>query len=223
MFGRLRKRDVTTDAAASASATTPLAEENLRLRRAVEQLALLNDLAQAMGLSDSSNEMIQAIVHRAKQTLAAEQVMIYFVERSHDGDQFKTRVRDATQHTRRSFHFDAVGQRLFHRVQVLIIVRLFSKEPPDEVVVRDELRFNEAKLRAEQHNSHVRRLLARDVRAILHETEVAFGCVHMSVVGGPSRACNVVLNVSDTNCARFRSKVTSAVLPADGIMHQDPA
>jgi phosphoserine phosphatase RsbU/P len=107
MFGRLRKRNVSTDTTASASATTPFAEENLRLRRAVEQLSLLNDLAQAMGVSESSDEMIQAVVHRAKQTLAAEQVMIYFVERSHDGDQFKTRVRDATQHTRRSFHFDA--------------------------------------------------------------------------------------------------------------------
>jgi phosphoserine phosphatase RsbU/P len=128
MFGRLRKRDVTTDAAASAPATTPLAEENLRLRRAVEQLALLNDLAQAMGLSDSSNEMIQAIVHRAKQTLAAEQVMIYFVERSHDGDQFKTRARDATQQIRRSFHFDAAMLAMMEHRRTPFL----SNDPRDE-------------------------------------------------------------------------------------------
>jgi phosphoserine phosphatase RsbU/P len=83
-----------------------LREENLRLRRAVEQLVLLNDLSQAMGLSENSDEMIQAIVRRAKQSLAAEQVMIYFIERKDGADIFQTKMRDDTVRSRRAFHFD---------------------------------------------------------------------------------------------------------------------
>jgi serine phosphatase RsbU (regulator of sigma subunit) len=106
MFGRKRKQNAPDEPHRGGQATSVLQQENEKLKRAVQQLSLLNDLAQAMGLSESSDDMIKAIVERAKRTLEAEQVMIYFVERSGDEDVFRTKVRDATLHARHVFHFD---------------------------------------------------------------------------------------------------------------------
>jgi serine phosphatase RsbU (regulator of sigma subunit) len=106
MFGRKRKQNAPDGQRGGAQVASALQEENEKLKRAVQQLSLLNDLAQAMGLSESSDDMIKAIVERAKRTLEAEQVMIYFVERSGDEDVFRTKVRDATLHARHVFHFD---------------------------------------------------------------------------------------------------------------------
>ena len=41
-----------------------LKEENLRLRRAVEELSILNDLARVIGGSMNSQEIMQTIIHR---------------------------------------------------------------------------------------------------------------------------------------------------------------
>jgi len=106
VLGRKRKQEDGPGETEATTAASALQDENARLRRTVEQLALLNDLAQAMGLSDSSDEMIQAVVSRAKRTLAAEQVMIYFIERKGGKDLLQTKVRDVTVHERRAFHFD---------------------------------------------------------------------------------------------------------------------
>jgi sigma-B regulation protein RsbU (phosphoserine phosphatase) len=106
MFGIFRKREAQGGSTADARSPTVLQEEIDKLRRTVQQLSLLNDLAQAIGLSESSEEMIQAIVRRAKRALEVEQVMIYFVEQTGDEDVFKTMVRDRTVHVRRAFHFD---------------------------------------------------------------------------------------------------------------------
>jgi len=106
MFGIFRKRESPTGAGGKAYSPNALRDEIEKLRHTVQQLSLLNDLAQAIGLSDSSEDMIQAIVRRAKRALEAEQVMIYFVDHTGDEDVFKTIVRDRTVHVRRSFHFD---------------------------------------------------------------------------------------------------------------------
>ena len=110
VFGRKRRDDETSGGAAGTEAASTLQEENSQLKRAVAQLSLLNELAQAMGVSDSSDEMIKVIVHHTKRTLAAEQVMIYFIERSSGVDLYRTKVRDATVNVRHEFHFnEALG------------------------------------------------------------------------------------------------------------------
>jgi len=83
-----------------------LREQNAHLMRSVQQLALLNELAQAVGLSESSQDIIQAIVTRAKRALGAEQVMIYFLEPAGEEDVMKTKARNPTAHFHHKIHFD---------------------------------------------------------------------------------------------------------------------
>jgi phosphoserine phosphatase RsbU/P len=106
MWDRMRKKAARAGDADQPDILPALQEENIRLRRAIGRLALLNDLARAMGVSQNSDEMIQAIVQHVKRALAAEQVMIYFIEHRDGGDVFRTKVRADTTHLRRAFHFD---------------------------------------------------------------------------------------------------------------------
>ena len=83
-----------------------LEEENQRLQHSIEQLSLLNELSQAMGMAHSSEQMIHAIIKRAKRALDVEQVMIYLVEEREEQNVFKTYVRQQTRHIEHGFHFD---------------------------------------------------------------------------------------------------------------------
>ena len=119
MFGRKRKANAS--AVDGASSVSALQAENAKLQRAVKQLSLLNDLSQAIGLSRSSDTMIQAIVRRAKRTLEVEQVMIYFIDHTGDENVLRTKVRDDTLHHRHVFHFDEAlrGMMEYHRAPFL--------------------------------------------------------------------------------------------------------
>ncbi|MEK6754641.1 MAG: SpoIIE family protein phosphatase, partial [Bacteroidota bacterium] len=57
-----------------------LQEENQRLKRAVEELSILNDLARAIGASLNTQEIIQTIVRRSLRAINAEQGVITLVE-----------------------------------------------------------------------------------------------------------------------------------------------
>ncbi len=72
-------------------------------------------------MSDSSEEMIAAIVRRAKRALDAEQVMIYLVKHESDHDVLKTKVREDTQDQLHAFHFDLAlsGMMEVHRAPFL--------------------------------------------------------------------------------------------------------
>lgn len=106
MFGKSKRIDGRAVSGGSDLSLAHLQEQNMRLQQAVQQLSLLNDLAQTVGLSDSSEQIIKAIVACAKQALEAEQVMIYFIERTGEQDIFKTKVRDKSSMAGRAFHFD---------------------------------------------------------------------------------------------------------------------
>ena len=101
-----RRRRQRPSATAGPAATTDLELENRRLQHAVSQLSLLNELAQAVGLSDSSEEMIAVVVRQAKRALDAEQVMIYLVKHESDHDILQTHVREDTHDQPHAFHFD---------------------------------------------------------------------------------------------------------------------
>jgi len=58
-----------------------LREENLRLKRAVDELSTLNDLARAIGSSFDSREIVDEIIRRAVDAVDAEQATITLVDR----------------------------------------------------------------------------------------------------------------------------------------------
>lgn len=70
-----------------------LQQENLRLKRAVEELSFLNDLARAIGASTSLQDIMQTVVHRAVQAIHASQGVITLVD-AKAVDPMRTLVRD---------------------------------------------------------------------------------------------------------------------------------
>jgi sigma-B regulation protein RsbU (phosphoserine phosphatase) len=83
-----------------------LEDENQRLKRAVEELTIINDLARAIGASLNSQEIMNTIIRRSIRAVNAEQGVITLV---HDqlSEPTKTLVRtmsDSTEHE--AFHLD---------------------------------------------------------------------------------------------------------------------
>jgi sigma-B regulation protein RsbU (phosphoserine phosphatase) len=80
-------------------------EENRRLKRAVEELSILNDLARAIGASVNLQDIMRTIIHRSLRAIHAEQGVITLVDRR-SRDAMKTFVRTAVSSTQAPhFHF----------------------------------------------------------------------------------------------------------------------
>jgi phosphoserine phosphatase RsbU/P len=58
---------------------TPLERENQQLRRAVEELSILNELSIAIGSSYGTDEVIRTIIKRSIKAISAEQGVITLV------------------------------------------------------------------------------------------------------------------------------------------------
>jgi sigma-B regulation protein RsbU (phosphoserine phosphatase) len=69
-----------------------LEDENQRLIRAVEELAILNDLARSISASLNSQEIIQTVIRRSLRAIHAEQGVITLIEQKTD-EPTKTYVR----------------------------------------------------------------------------------------------------------------------------------
>jgi phosphoserine phosphatase RsbU/P len=83
----------------------PLEEENKRLKRAVEELSVLNDLARAIGASLNTQEIIQTIVRRSLRASNAQQGVITLVEEQ-SNQSMKTLVRTMVSSSEQEqFHF----------------------------------------------------------------------------------------------------------------------
>jgi sigma-B regulation protein RsbU (phosphoserine phosphatase) len=83
-----------------------LEEENNRLKRAVEELSILNDLARAIGASLNTQEIIQTIVRRSLRAISAEQGVITLVEEQ-SSHSMKTLVRTmVSSKEQEHFHFN---------------------------------------------------------------------------------------------------------------------
>src|SRR3972149_4219948 len=82
-----------------------LQQENNRLKRAVEELSVLNDLARAIGVSFNSQEIMQTIIRRSLKAIGAEQGVITLVDREED-QPMVTLVRTMVSSTDpQQFHF----------------------------------------------------------------------------------------------------------------------
>jgi sigma-B regulation protein RsbU (phosphoserine phosphatase) len=88
------------------TSTRRLAEENSRLKRAVEELSVLNELARAIGASRSSKDIMDKIIRRALRAVDAEQGVISLVAKQPD-DVVKTVARAiVTSGERQPLHID---------------------------------------------------------------------------------------------------------------------
>ena len=77
-----------------AARLSALERENERLRRSVQELSLLNDLAREIGASLDAQDIMHKIVRRALKNVKAEQGIITLVEQR-DGDPMTTLLRTA--------------------------------------------------------------------------------------------------------------------------------
>src|SRR5712692_6084662 len=90
----------------SPSISHALLEENRRLKRAIEELSILNDLARAIGASLNSQEVMQTIIHRSLRAVHAEQGVITLVGPQAE-DAMKTLVRSVMSSSdHEKFHFN---------------------------------------------------------------------------------------------------------------------
>ena len=80
-----------------------LVDENRRLKHAVEELSILNDLARAIGASLDPQEIIGTIVRKSLRAVNAEQGVIHLVD-STATDPMKTLVREMAS-SREHEHF----------------------------------------------------------------------------------------------------------------------
>ncbi len=92
---RLPFRKPTADDVDGDADVGSLREENRQLRRAVEELSILNDLARAIGASVDSEDIIQKIVDRSMRAVQAEQTVVTLVDRNAQQN-MKTLVRAMT-------------------------------------------------------------------------------------------------------------------------------
>jgi len=121
-----------------------LREENLRLRRAVEELSILNDLGRAIGASLNSQDIMQTIIRRSLKAVNAEQGVITLVDRREE-QPMVTLVRtmmSSSDHTQ------------FHLNQNLVGWMQLNKKP----LISDDVR-NDDRFRGVQWDEEIRSLL----------------------------------------------------------------
>ncbi|HEX9829181.1 MAG TPA: GAF domain-containing SpoIIE family protein phosphatase [Bacteroidota bacterium] len=99
-------------------------EENKQLKRAVEELSILNDLARTIGASLNTQEIIQTVVRRSLRAVHAEQGVVTLVDEQQLGT-MKTLVRTMVS---------SGDQGLYHLDQALLGWMHLNKKP---VVVND--------------------------------------------------------------------------------------
>ncbi len=99
-----------------------LEDENLRLRRAIEELSILNDLSRTIGGSLNTEEIIQTVVRRSLRAVLGEQGVVTLVEES-EQDSMKTLVRTAEVSMERikyHFHQSLLGWMYIHKKPLVI-------------------------------------------------------------------------------------------------------
>jgi sigma-B regulation protein RsbU (phosphoserine phosphatase) len=84
-----------TDGLDLATKVMALEDENKQLKRAVEELSILNDLSRAIGASVDSQDIIRKIVDRSMRAVQAEQTVVTLVD-SDSSEPMKTLVRAMT-------------------------------------------------------------------------------------------------------------------------------
>lgn len=108
-----------------------LQEENFRLKRAVEELSVLNDLARAIGSITDPDKVMEAVIKRSIKAIGAEQGLITLVEED-SAAPMKTLVRSVTSSSNRE---------QFHISQNIVGWMLINKKPMLSNDIRSDERF----------------------------------------------------------------------------------
>ncbi|MFQ5798248.1 MAG: PP2C family protein-serine/threonine phosphatase [Bacteroidota bacterium] len=108
-----------------------LQEENSRLKRAVEELSVLNDLARAIGSITDANKVMEAVIKRSIKAIGAEQGVITLVEED-PGTPMRTLVRSITS---------SANREQFHLSQNIVGWMLINKKPMLSNEIRADDRF----------------------------------------------------------------------------------
>ncbi|MBI1355953.1 MAG: GAF domain-containing protein [Acidobacteria bacterium] len=100
-----------------------LEEENRRLRRAVEELSILNAIGSAIGSTMDLNEVVELIVQESVKNLNVEQAAVMLLQHDEETDPFRTMARKAhsgTEVVPFRFGQQLTGWMLKHRKPLLI-------------------------------------------------------------------------------------------------------
>ncbi len=109
-----------------------LREENKRLKRAVEELSVLNELATAIGASGNFEDVVRKIISRSMKAVRGEQGLITLVEEKRDIP-MKTLVRTTVSSSEHpGFHFN----------EALLGWMILNKKPLTLNAPRDDERFH---------------------------------------------------------------------------------
>ncbi len=96
--------------------------ENQKLKRAVEELSTLNDLARAIGTARTSHEIMNTIIRRSLRAVGAEQGVITLIDKNED-DPMKTLVRDmssSSEHKPFHLHQNLLGWMQINKTNLIV-------------------------------------------------------------------------------------------------------
>ncbi len=108
--------------------TQRLEEENDRLRRAVDELSILNELATAIGAVNNSEEVIRKIISRSLRAVSAEQGVITIVD-EHPDQPMKTLIRtmvSSAEHDQFHFNQALLGWMILNKKPIMV------NDPPND-------------------------------------------------------------------------------------------
>ncbi len=134
LFSRSSREVIGPGGEDSEASVDRLVEENVQLKRAVEELSILNELARAIGASLNSQDIVEKIVLRSVRALNVEQAVITLVDRRTD-DQMKTLIRAMrTSSSHEQFHLkrSLLGWMYIHKKPLL------SNDPKNDVRIRGD-------------------------------------------------------------------------------------
>ncbi|MCZ6766551.1 MAG: hypothetical protein O7D32_06430, partial [bacterium] len=105
-------------------ASAPLKEEVQNLRRAVNELTILSDLAFAMGGSAKPQEIVETLVDRLMRAVSAEQAVVRLLDNEEEsGDAFKTNMRlvvTSAEHSALRLDDSLLGWMYIHKKPLVI-------------------------------------------------------------------------------------------------------
>src|SRR3990172_3959814 len=85
-----------------------LSKENLRLKSAVEELSILNDIATAVASTQSLNQITNLIVKKCVKHLKAEQGSIQLVDEKDFANPFHTMIRVRDKQDNKTLRFNKI-------------------------------------------------------------------------------------------------------------------
>ena len=100
------------DAFSRKSDNSDLQEEVVRLRRAVDELTVLSDVAFALGSTAEPEEMVETLVDKLLKAVKAEQAVVTLLETETEQDSMKTNLRlvaTSSEHSALHMHDSITG------------------------------------------------------------------------------------------------------------------